>query len=405
VTIKNIIFDLGGVLLTWLPKQLANQFFPDPQAQDLIFTHLLNHPDWLELDRGSLTPQKASENAAKRSGLDPKTILALIEAVPASLNLVPETLELVKELQNAGVNLYVLSNMHQASADYIKAQFPIWDYFTGIVFSCDVNQVKPEKEIFETLLEKYDLVPQECLFIDDMENNTLAAQKLGFQALQFSSVEQSKTQILELKPELSGLNHWNNIWGNTKISPEYDGWLDFIKHEFTTETTLLELGVGSAVNLPAYGSLEAKNIYLSDFSSAAIAKLKKNYPKYQRFQQDISQPFPADLPKFNFIVADLCLHYFDNQTTTKIIDQLHSLLADNGQLIFRVNSTLDKTGGFGEGIEIEPHVFSLDNRIKHFFDDKELESLFKNWEIIQLTPSITEKYGWTKHCFIGQVKR
>ena len=91
---------------------------------------------------------------------------------------------LVGELKAAGYRLYVLSNMSREFIDYLR-RFPVYALFDGEVVSCEELVVKPERRIYEILLERYALQPAETLFIDDRDANILAARALGINGFRF----------------------------------------------------------------------------------------------------------------------------------------------------------------------------------------------------------------------------
>ena len=191
----NIIFDLGGVVFEWRPDKLIEQVFSDPADRKLVAADLLSNPDWAELDRGALDKDLAVDRASKRSGISGEKIRRLLDLVPGSLTPREDTIALISRLKEAGNRLFVLSNMHHDSADYLQQTYPIWDHFEGVVFSCRVKMVKPDPGIFEYIRDIYRLEGDETVFIDDTKVNTETAMTIGMRTVHFQSSEQCEAEL------------------------------------------------------------------------------------------------------------------------------------------------------------------------------------------------------------------
>ncbi len=191
----NIIFDLGGVVLTWNPDNIINEIFTDPKICDLVRKEVFQHKDWLDLDKGTLEPHDAINRFVFRTGLEIYDIQRLMEFVPHSLTLINGTVDLIHRLKHQGHRLFCLSNMHQDSYAFIQKKYSFWDFFEGIVISSHVKSIKPEPAIYRCLLEKYSLIPGDTVFIDDMPINLEAAANLGIQTIQFKNAEDCEKKL------------------------------------------------------------------------------------------------------------------------------------------------------------------------------------------------------------------
>lgn len=194
----NIVFDLGGVLLTWKPEQIVKGIFKDREVQKIVMDEIFCHPDWIDLDRGTLDKDIAIERATFRTGLPKSEIKKLMELVPYSLIPNPEIVELVRSVKKNGNRVFVLSNMHVDSIDFIEQKYPFWDVFDGMVISSRIQMVKPELEIYEHLLEKFDLMVEKTIFIDDIPENLEVASKLGMRIIKFENAFQCKEELKAL---------------------------------------------------------------------------------------------------------------------------------------------------------------------------------------------------------------
>ena len=122
-------------------------------------------------------------------GLPVEALESLLDAVPDALVPKTGTLELLHRLREAGLVLYVLSNMHTHTIERLDRRDSIWGLFSGRIISCRVHCIKPEPEIYSHLLERYDLAPEETVFFDDMRINLDAAKRFGLATIEFRDPE------------------------------------------------------------------------------------------------------------------------------------------------------------------------------------------------------------------------
>jgi putative hydrolase of the HAD superfamily len=195
----NIVFDLGGVVFKWQPDAIIRSIFKDTDTQNLVRKGVFEHSDWIELDRGSITPAQAIVRGAARTGLRNEDVERLLEAVPPFLTPIEATIELIHELSGTSNRLFVLSNMHLASITYLEQRHTFWDVFDGIVISSRIKMVKPEIQIYEHLLNRYQLQPVDTVFIDDLQENLAAASSIGIQTIKFVNPDQCRHALLNLQ--------------------------------------------------------------------------------------------------------------------------------------------------------------------------------------------------------------
>ena len=194
----NIVFDLGGVVVNWQPDLIIRSVFEDTSTQDLVKKKIIEHADWIELDRGSIGLEQAIDRGAARTGLPSEDMERLFNAVPPSLTPIEATIELIRELSSTRNRLYVLSNMHLASIAYLEQHQTFWDAFQGTVISSRINMVKPEAQIYQYLVNEYQLNPGDTVFIDDMQENLTAASSIGIQTIRFTDADQCRRELVSL---------------------------------------------------------------------------------------------------------------------------------------------------------------------------------------------------------------
>ena len=180
---RNIIFDLGGVLIYFKPNELAAAIFNDQQRQALPedFVHAIASRAWLEMDRGTMTRDEVCDALADRF---PRAMMEQFMAhLPHHLNPMPTGEVILHAIQQRGFATYILSNMSDWAHHVIDQKTDLFKRFDGAVFSYQVNLVKPEPQIYKLLLTRYQLKAEECLFIDDLEHNINAAKALGIDGI------------------------------------------------------------------------------------------------------------------------------------------------------------------------------------------------------------------------------
>jgi putative hydrolase of the HAD superfamily len=192
----NLVFDLGGVVFTWNPEELIHELFHDRNARQRVREDIFQHADWAELDRGTLDREEAIQRAIRRTELPAADVAALMHRIPSLLVLIPETLNLLRYIKEKTTHkLFALSNMHVASIRHIEQSYDFWDLFDGRAISCLINMVKPEAEIYQYLLKRYQLQSSETLFIDDTQCNLDAAATVGIRTLLFQDPNQCESAL------------------------------------------------------------------------------------------------------------------------------------------------------------------------------------------------------------------
>jgi putative hydrolase of the HAD superfamily len=194
-----IVFDLGGVVVRWEPELILREVFDDLPTRAQARDGILNHPDWVELDRGTLPRSDAISRAVARTGLSEAQVHAFLQHVPPSLVAVPESVRLLYHLKQRGHTLFCLSNMHLASIEHLESTYDFWPVFTGVVISCRIHLCKPEAAIYQHLLKTYRLEGPSTVFIDDTQENLTAAGQLGIQTIKFENASQCERALAALE--------------------------------------------------------------------------------------------------------------------------------------------------------------------------------------------------------------
>lgn len=180
--IKKMVFDMGNVLLTYNPQVPLDLFCNSEEEKDTIRRELFEGPEWVQGDLGNLTCVQKYERIRKRiqKSMHP-ALKRCVEEWHICMKPVPGAKDFCDYLKGRGYPLYVLSNASDEFYGYFPRFAPL-SYFDGIVVSSDIHLIKPDGRIYAYLLERYGLLPQECLFLDDLEQNVIAARQAGMAA-------------------------------------------------------------------------------------------------------------------------------------------------------------------------------------------------------------------------------
>jgi FMN phosphatase YigB (HAD superfamily) len=193
--IKTVVFDLGRVLLEFEPLEYLRSRIADEALAVRLHEMIFRSEEWLLLDRGTITEADAIETFVGRNPELESVIRAAMTNWYELLRPKPDSVAVLQELKAKKCRLLILSNFHQAAHEAVCAKHSFFCAFDGAVFSYEVKRLKPEPEIYQTLLRRYQLKAEETLFIDDTAENVAAAKRLGIEGLLFRSATELRLQL------------------------------------------------------------------------------------------------------------------------------------------------------------------------------------------------------------------
>ena len=188
---------------------------------------------------------------------------------------------------------------------------------------------------------------------------------------------------------------WNNIYKTKEDKkPLYDLWLDkYIDVlEKAKESNIIDLGCGNGGDT-LYLREKGYKVIACDYSEEALKTVNMFLPEVKTIQMDISKILPFENESAEVIIADLSLHYFNEETTKNILKEIKRVLKSNGYLIGRVNSINDLNYGAGNGDEVEKNFYLTKDGYKRFFDREDIEYYFGEFEIEHCKEERIVKYG------------
>jgi putative hydrolase of the HAD superfamily len=181
--IKNVIFDLGNVLISFVPSEYLKKKNYPSNIRNTIINDIFRSEEWKKLDNGDITVPEAIDSIALKSALNREEIALVFNFRTDIMFPLDDNVRLLPELKKHGFRLFYLSNFPLDSFEEVKNDYYFFRYFDGGIISAEVKLSKPDIRIYRNLLNKYDLKPEESVYIDDIEENVVAAKKTGMQVL------------------------------------------------------------------------------------------------------------------------------------------------------------------------------------------------------------------------------
>lgn len=196
--IRNIVFDMGQVLIQWYPELLIRELSLTEKDQTLVLREVFRSVEWIQLDRGILSEADVAAAICRRlpAHLHQAARTLVFDWWKRPLVPMPGMEELIRELKDRGYGIYLLSNASLRLREYF-GRIPGSGFFDGLMVSAEEKLLKPEHEIFEALYVRFELKPQECFFIDDSPANVEGALRTGMAATVFRGDVSALRQEME----------------------------------------------------------------------------------------------------------------------------------------------------------------------------------------------------------------
>ncbi len=195
---KNIIFDVGKVLVSFDPDGYMRSLGLDEEAIDAINAAMFKNDLWNKLDQGVITAEEAVEKFVAGAPKYEVQIRQIHATIDKTIELYPYTMEWLQNLKDRGHRIYILSNYGEHTMELTKKKLKFLDLVDGAVFSYECKLIKPDAKIYNYICRKYNLNCSECIFIDDLPKNVEAAKRNGIPAFEFISYEHAREWLNEM---------------------------------------------------------------------------------------------------------------------------------------------------------------------------------------------------------------
>lgn len=199
--IKNIIFDVGNVLMDYNPDKFMERFPYDETTKKELIAAMNGSEKWNEFDRSSCSDEEMLQSFIENAPQHEEKIRTLFDNMEYIVTTFPYAREWVGSYKKRGYKTFILSNFPRKIYELKKESMDFLSEVDGAVFSFQVKLVKPEPEIYQELLSQFHLKPEECLFLDDSKKNIEMARKLGIQAIVVESQKQAIEDVEKILRE------------------------------------------------------------------------------------------------------------------------------------------------------------------------------------------------------------
>jgi 2-haloacid dehalogenase len=199
MAIKNIVFDLGGVLVDWNPKYLYEKIFASEEQVDHFLSNICT-VQWNAQQDAGRTMQEATERLVKEfPGYEPEIRAYYHRWTEMFSGHIQGSLDILKELKERNhYRLLALTNWSGETFPTAKRLFPFLSWFEGIVVSGEERMIKPDHRLYKVLFDRYMVAPHDSLFIDDSLPNVFVARELGMTAIHFNDPEKLEDELVGL---------------------------------------------------------------------------------------------------------------------------------------------------------------------------------------------------------------
>ena len=194
--VKAVVFDIGNVLMDFGWKAYLEKQWPDdPAMREELANATFLSEEWQEGDRRDMTAEEWTVRYIKNAPHLEKEIRQICTHLRDIFSVYPYTRSWIRTMKKMGYRVYYLSNYARTAFEQTEDILDFTEEMDGGLFSCDVHMVKPDPAFFRLLLEKYQLDPARCVFIDDIETNLEGARAVGMHIILFENPAQAEAQL------------------------------------------------------------------------------------------------------------------------------------------------------------------------------------------------------------------
>lgn len=196
--IKTIIFDIGNVLVDYNWKACLDTFPYSQETKEILSSAMFLSPEWNEFDRGAFSTEEMLALFIKNAPAYRQEIESVFHSIGRCIHQFEYAIPWIKALKKSGLNIYVLSNYAEHMYNQTQEELNFLEYTDGGILSFREKLIKPDPAIYETLMERYKIEPDEAVFLDDNLENVEIAAALGIHGIRFTSYEDAVVKLAEL---------------------------------------------------------------------------------------------------------------------------------------------------------------------------------------------------------------
>ena len=196
--INTVIFDVGMILVEFRWKAYLKEFGWNEEINEKVAKATVLSDTWNKFDKGIMSWEELFKEFLSHDSSVEKEIKLFFEQIGNIVRAYEDTEGWIRSVKESGCKVYILSNYPELLFEKSQKELGFLKYVDGAVFSFQEKTVKPEDEIYQRLLEKYEINPSEAVFLDDVEKNLLAAQKHGIATIHVSEREEAQKKLKKM---------------------------------------------------------------------------------------------------------------------------------------------------------------------------------------------------------------
>lgn len=196
--INTVIFDIGNVLAAFDWEGNLKKFSFPKEEYEAIADALFRSSDWNEMDRGVLTLEEVIQRFIRKEPKYAEDIRKVVHSYSGMIRQYSYTKPLIRLLKEKGCKVYYLSNYGEFAVEQTQKELDFTEYMDGGLYSYEVKMIKPCRWIFEELIERYQIIPENTVFFDDNLVNVQAACEIGINGIPFFGYEDAIEKLKEL---------------------------------------------------------------------------------------------------------------------------------------------------------------------------------------------------------------
>ena len=202
---KNLVFDMGNVLIEWNSEKILQAITDDRKLHNLLRKEVFETGLWVQTDEGVKTREEMIEIVTAKIGEEYRNeITQLSRYWYKYVDVYTKVQDRIIELSKNGYNIYILSNTAYTFYDLVKEGYlPAASIAKGIVISCEEKVLKPNEKIYNILLERYNLDPHDTMFFDDLSENIWGAARCGINGFVVENEHELLTYLDKLREEMN----------------------------------------------------------------------------------------------------------------------------------------------------------------------------------------------------------
>ena len=199
--INTVIFDIGGVLVDFGRQHFFEQFGHSPEMCMRLYESTVRSPYWKEFDLGLIADEEVIDLFAGYAPELESEIREAMKCVHGVVRRMDAAIPWIRKIKESGRRTLYLSNYSMKVARDNADAMDFLPFLDGGLLSCDYHVIKPDPAFYQILIDKYDLDPEKCVFLDDLEDNIAAAERLGFHTILVRDHEQAAADLEKLLAE------------------------------------------------------------------------------------------------------------------------------------------------------------------------------------------------------------